>query len=893
MYKYKFTIITAVYNVEPFLDECIESVLKQDIGFEKNIQFILVDDGSNDRSGEICDKYAKKYLNNILVIHKDNGGVSSARNEGLKLAEGKYINFLDADDKLAIDALRKVEKFFDINENLIDIVSIPIKFFEARNGNHLLNYKFNKGTRIIDLAQEYNCIQLSLSSAFIKYENLKNLKFDINLEYAEDAKLSITILCRKSKIGVVSDTVYYYRKRKTGEVSAIDKSIKNKNWYLNYLKYFTKEIADFFISKNNKIPLFVQYSLMYDLQWRVLIDKHKAQNVLSEIEWSEYIDTIVSIVKFIDDDIILAQKNIFIEHKAFLLNLKYNKKLGIKINNNVAEYYIENTFIGTVNDRKVILDFINIQNGKLIIEGCITYLKNVENSDIQIAAIVNNNITNVDMNFKRQLKSTILGKECLKTINFKLSIPENHILKNFQIRFISIINGKPIEHNHIITSKFFPIGKSNNKAFCIVGNHLFTINENRLDIHEYNLVRHIYKEIKYLKYLFSSKEIGAKKAACIRILYYSLKPFMNKDIWLISDRINKADDNGEALFKYLHDNKINQNRYFVISKKSKDYQNIQKYGSVLNYYSLKHRMLHLFAKKIISSAGDDYVFCPFWNNAVYFRDLMYGQKRIFLQHGITKDDISGWLNRYSKNLDIFITCAKPEYNSIITGNYYYDDNIVKLTGFARYDRLYDEKKKIITIMPTWRKNLIIAGDYSRTGEDIYDKSFFETEYFKFYNSLINNQKLLTKAREKGYIIKFMPHPRIIPYVNEFNIQEGVEFCNIETKYRDIFAESNLIVTDYSSVAFDFAYLKKTVIYAQFDNKTFFENHTYDKGYFDYERDGFGEVEYTLDATIERVIEYLNNDCKVKSKYLKRMEAFFAFNDKNNCKRIYEIIKKLE
>lgn len=83
----------AVYNVEQFLAEAIESVLKQDIGFEENVQLILVNDGSKDSSGKICDFYQAKYPNNIVVVHKENGGVSSARNEGLKYVEGKYINF--------------------------------------------------------------------------------------------------------------------------------------------------------------------------------------------------------------------------------------------------------------------------------------------------------------------------------------------------------------------------------------------------------------------------------------------------------------------------------------------------------------------------------------------------------------------------------------------------------------------------------------------------------------------------------------------------------------------------------------------------------------------------------------------------------------------------------
>ncbi len=82
-YKYKVSIVTAVYNVADYLTEMIESIIAQNIGFEY-VQLILVDDGSQDSSGEICDQYAAQYPDNIVAIHKENGGVSSARNEGLK-----------------------------------------------------------------------------------------------------------------------------------------------------------------------------------------------------------------------------------------------------------------------------------------------------------------------------------------------------------------------------------------------------------------------------------------------------------------------------------------------------------------------------------------------------------------------------------------------------------------------------------------------------------------------------------------------------------------------------------------------------------------------------------------------------------------------------------------
>ena len=84
-FPFEFSVVMAVYNVEPFLREAVDSLIAQNFGFEK-IQLIMVDDGSTDGSGAICDEYAERYPKNVTVIHKENGGVASARNEGLKYA---------------------------------------------------------------------------------------------------------------------------------------------------------------------------------------------------------------------------------------------------------------------------------------------------------------------------------------------------------------------------------------------------------------------------------------------------------------------------------------------------------------------------------------------------------------------------------------------------------------------------------------------------------------------------------------------------------------------------------------------------------------------------------------------------------------------------------------
>ncbi len=116
---------------------------------------------------------------------------------------------------------------------------------------------------------------------------------------------------------------------------------------------------------------------------------------------------------------------------------------------------------------------------------------------------------------------------------------------------------------------------------------------------------------------------------------------------------------------------------------------------------------------------------------------------------------------------------------------------------------------------------------------------------------------------------------------------------MESVYRDVFAESRLVVTDYSSAVFDFAYLRKPVIYSQFDGQKIFSGgHSYTKGYFDYQLDGLGEVTFDLDTTIDLILEYVRNGCQLKELYRQRIDNFFAFNDTNNCKRVMEKILEI-
>lgn len=285
------------------------------------------------------------------------------------------------------------------------------------------------------------------------------------------------------------------------------------------------------------------------------------------------------------------------------------------------------------------------------------------------------------------------------------------------------------------------------------------------------------------------------------------------------------------------------------------------------------------ADAIISSQGEDFIFNPFASLRHAYSDIMAGKPFFFLQHGVTIHDISGWLNRYNKDIQGFITSAKPEYESILKYDFYYDDSKVWLTGMPRHDYLYDKKQKTITFMPTWRAYL--SNDKEK---------FLQSDFLEFYKALFSDNRLLSAAEKYGYKICVKPHPELLKYIDEFQVDSRVNIVDTTVRYRDIFAESSLVITDYSSAVLDFTYMRKPVVYTQFDTDMFYRGkHVYTKGYFDYEKDGFGEVLHDLDSTVDTIIDYMKNDCKMKEEYRKRAEEFFAYHDHNNCERVYNKI----
>ena len=178
-----------------------------------------------------------------------------------------------------------------------------------------------------------------------------------------------------------------------------------------------------------------------------------------------------------------------------------------------------------------------------------------------------------------------------------------------------------------------------------------------------------------------------------------------------------------------------------------------------------------------------------------------------------------------------------------------------------------------------------------TYEGIYSNYFNKTVFFLFYNSLMNSPKLLEAMKMYNYKGTFCLHPSLSEQWRDFK-NNSIFSIMAYYDYQSLMLKASLLITDYSSIFFDFAYLKKPVIYTQFDYEIYRKNH-YKKGYFDYILNGFGPVCHDLESCINIIIDELKSGCKMKNKYLKRVLKFFPFFDRYNNDRIYNSIKNSE
>lgn len=358
----------------------------------------------------------------------------------------------------------------------------------------------------------------------------------------------------------------------------------------------------------------------------------------------------------------------------------------------------------------------------------------------------------------------------------------------------------------------------------------------------------------------------------------------NRNIWIITERRNECKDNGYYLFKYLREFHPEMKVYYVIENNAEHRKRIEKYGNIIDYNSWRHYVYSLAATRLIGA----FLPCGIPDSFCFYKfDRFIHGKKVFLQHGITQSKVKSLFYDQNK-VDCFICGAEPEYKSILTDfNYPYEN--VKYTGFCRFDGLYDyQKEKTILVMPTWRK--WIPSDTWRKG---YRANPDDFEFFRNFKALIEDPDIRIMLKTHSAKMIFFLHHEIQKYMDYYGASDDLIIRGSETEYdvQSLLKSCTCLITDYSSVAFDFAYMKKPVIYYQFDEREYYSKH-YQKGYFEYDTMGFGNKCETLNDVKKELLHYFENDFVMDDRFISRVENFFTLHDRQNCARVYEVICEL-
>lgn len=362
--------------------------------------------------------------------------------------------------------------------------------------------------------------------------------------------------------------------------------------------------------------------------------------------------------------------------------------------------------------------------------------------------------------------------------------------------------------------------------------------------------------------------------------------------WVFMDRDTQADDNAEHLYRYVMNEYPERAIFFILSSDSHDWNRLREEGfNLISYGSEEHTAILKSCSKVISSHVDHYVVNYLGDN------MLKGRHFIFLQHGVTKDDLSTWLN-HKDNIDCFVTASPYEYNSIVRyeSKYIYSNKEVVLTGFPRHDLLINSGRgeRIILVMPTWRKD-IVGNTIAMGNNRAKNPSFMQSEFAMRWYNFIHSNKLKELSLRYNFQVVFFPHANIQPYIKEFSVPEYIKIITHQDgSIQNLFGKAAMMITDYSSVAFEMAVINKPTLYYQFDEADFFSGgHAYTKGYFDYREHGFGDVATTEEALLSSLEVLLKNDAKPDAIIQSRIDATFPYRDGHCCQRVYDKIIKLD
>ncbi|HET7026997.1 MAG TPA: CDP-glycerol glycerophosphotransferase family protein [Candidatus Limnocylindrales bacterium] len=857
MSRPRFSIVTAVHDVEAYLPDFIDSIEGQRLDADQ-IEVVAVDDGSTDASRALLDDWARTSRHVVKVLTKPRGGQASARNLGLEHATGEWVTFTDPDDMLDRDFFRVAARFASRQPG-IKLMSGRTVILNERTGrtseSHPRRRQYVVGNRTADLDREPNVFLSSSAGGLFKLDRIRGdeLKFDTRIRpNFEDGHFAVRYIMNlsKARIGILGGARYIYRKRAANN-STLQQSMGVTSRYTDVLEFGYLDVLHRAVARYGKVPPWLQHIIIYELSWYLSEDEKVRStvrmpqdvvpifhallgDVLSYLEPAVVHGHTVRRLKPVWADILAHSARGRAWHSRVAARTKVDPETRLQ--------RIAYRYVGEPPSEEFTLDGATIEPA---------YAK-----------------TSSHTYYRRPLISERVAWLPL----------DGSVRLRLGGKGVTIVDGWP------------PPARAGRPRSLLARVWLYA------RLRRTYVLDAIRRRQRKVVARLRSAVIGTPW----RVLA-QLSPTRSTfaDAWVLMDRIHDADDNAERLFEYLTAERPDINAWFVVEAGTPAWERLRAAGvtRLVAHGSFRWKLLMLNCSWLLSSHADLAIARPPQiTRIVGTPTWRFG----FLQHGVIKDDLSLWLNQ--RDIDLFVVSTEAELESIVADgtNYVYTRKETRNTGLPRFDRLLAKGREVrpqdrdlVIVAPTWRNWLARPLDRGSQRREV-DELFWTSDYVRNWEAVLRSPRIAEAAERRGWRLGFMPHPNLQPVLGAMALPPNVEPLTFAgNDVQGLYARCALLVTDYSSVAFNTAYLDRPVVYFQFDlDRMMGGEHVGRQGYYDYERDGFGPVATEVEAAVDAIVEAIDHGSSPTPMYQRRIDETFPDRDGQACRRVVAAVEEL-
>ncbi len=735
----RIAAVMPCYGVEQYLPAFLESLAAQTLPLNR-LQLVFVDDGSPDRSGELIREWCAEHAPHSVVLTQDNGGAAAARNAGLAFVTAERVTFPDPDDVFDPNYFRAVLGFLKgRGRKGADLLATQLLLLNDATGEvsdtHPLRRKFRNGSQVVDLTRHPEYIHLQSPTAFYRSAEVARLglAFEPGIKpNLEDAYFTTLYLADKAqpRVGIIPEARYHYRRREDGS-SLVQSSWRKPTKYtllpeVGYLRVLEKVKA-----RRGHVPVWAQNLVLYDL----LFYHRQDERIHSATAW-------------LDDSIVQVFHPLV---RRILEHIDAETIDGFSILPTSAQLR-QALLIGYkgLDARPTSLPLVRVDTGRELVQVRYWFGGDLPAEEFRVRGLliepVHAKVRDVSYLGRVLMHERIVWLPATGTIRVVIdgrAVPLTlgtrpdpvYLMRPSMIwRQLAGDSGpteKAVGTPSTTRAEQLPLKR---RARRVAGR---TVRASRAWVDSAMAKR----SPDARQQRADARLVARARSAAVQRRSRQARTFMDRDI--------QAQDNAEHLYRHVRQAHPEVNAWFVLSRSSTDWARLAAEGfRLVDHGSQEHTMLLLNTVHLISSQVDHYVVHPLDR-----RRFTTSWRFTFLQHGVTRNDLSRWIN--GKPISLLVT-ASPDEHASFAGDHtpcVFTDKEVQLTGFPRHDRLLrlsraSGDRRGLVVMPTWRRTLLgdtvnAAGGNARSLRE----DFLDSPYAQNWLSLLASDRLREVAEQ--------------------------------------------------------------------------------------------------------------------------------------------------